>query len=294
MQGCTVPINRPTIASINVHYIMFFSFLFFSFLLRHVLQKGIDVLLQGGNSRETTVAKMVEEVEAHALYERTSALMRTTGSRRIPKLRSSPSSPAGLGLSTQQSVRATPSHKLTEVASSLDSTCSSVSSALLNSKKQYDSRKVNDGVSHVARQVHTGCSDADAEAQTPMVGREADMLNACACQAVDSSDRQFSLGISAAAKAENAAEFGEAIMLEERYHRAGREVMGQHVDQEALASAAAERAKQKHKSQRQHLGYKPLRHNSVCTEDHRILVDELLTSVNDFRTSRASSCTSAL
>jgi hypothetical protein len=237
---------------------------------------------------------MVEEVEAHALYERTSALMRAAGSRRIPKLRSSPSSPTGWALSTQQSVQAMQSHKLTEDASSLDSTCSSVSSALLNSEKQYDSQKDNDGLSHVARQVHMGCPDADAEAQTPMVGREADMLNACACQAVDSLDRQTSLGKSAAAKAENAAEFGEAILLEERYHRAGREVMGQHVDQEALASAAAERAKQKYKSQQQHLGYKPLRHNSVSTKDHRGLVDKLLTSVNDFRTSRTSNCTPAL
>ena len=199
---------------------------------------------------------MVEEVEAHALYERTSALMRAAGSRRIPKLRSSPSNPTGWALSTQQSVQAMQSHKLTEDASSSDSTCSSVSSALLNSEKQCNSQKDNDGLSHVARQVHMGCPDADAEAQTPMVGREADMLNACACQAVDSLDRQTSLGKSAAAKAENAAEFGEAILLEERYHRAGREVMGQHVDQEALASAAAERAKQKYKSQyTRHLVY---------------------------------------
>ena len=275
-----MPISRPTFTSSDV------------------VQKGIGLLLQGGNARETTVAKMVEEVEAHALYERTSALMRATGSRRNPKLRSSPSSPTGWALSTQQSVQAMPSHKLTDDASRLDSTCSSVSSALLTSEKRYDSQiqlwKDDDGLSHVARQVHMGCPDADAEAQTPMIGREADMLNACTCQAVDSSDRQISLGNSAAAKAENAAEFGEAIMLEERYHRAGREVMGQRVDQEALASAAAERAKRKYKSQQQHLGYKPLRHNSVSTKDHSGLVDKLLTSVNDFHTSRTSNRTSVL
>ncbi|KAL0055011.1 hypothetical protein WJX82_005741 [Trebouxia sp. C0006] len=112
----------------------------------------LAAVMKGGNARETTVAKMVEEVEAHALYERTSALMRAAGSRRIPKLRSSPSSPTGWALSTQQSVQAMQSHKLTEDASSLDSTCSSVSSALLNSEKQYDSQKDNDGLSHVARQ----------------------------------------------------------------------------------------------------------------------------------------------
>jgi len=65
------------------------------------------------------------------------------------------------------------------------------------------------------------------------------------------------------------------------------------VDQEALASAAAERAKQQHKSQQQHLGYKPLRHNGVCTEDHRRLVDKCLASVNDFPASRTSNRISA-
>ncbi len=253
---------------------------------------SFDLLLQGGNARETTVAKMVEEVEAHALYERTSALVRATGSRRIPKLRSSPSSPTGWALSTQQSVQAMPLHKLTEVTSSLDSTCSSLSSMLLNSEKHHDSHiqpgKDDAGLSHVARQVHMGGSHAD-DAHTPVVlGREADMLNACASQAVDSSGSQISLGKSAASKADCAADVGEAIMLEERYHRAGREVMGQRVDQEALASAAAERAKQQHKSQQQHLGYKPLRHNSVRTQDHRKLMDKLLASVDDFRASRTT------
>jgi len=70
--------------------------------------------------------------------------------------------------------------------------------------------------------------------------------------------------------------------------------MGQRVDQEALASAAAERAKRHHKSQQQHLGYKPLRHNSVRTKDHRRLVDKFLTSVNDFPASRTSNRTSPL
>ncbi len=280
MQGPIVPISRPTITSIDV------------------VQKGIDLLLQGGNARETTVAKMVEEVEAHALYERTSALVRASGSRRIAKLRSSPSSPTGWALSTQQSVQAMSSHKLTEDASSVDSTCSSISSMLMSSEKQYDSQKqlwkADDGLSDEARQVHLGRSHAD-EAHTPVVlGREADMLNACASQAVDISDSQISIGKSAAAKAENAAEVGEAIMLEERYHRAGREVMGQRVDQEALASAAAERAKRQHKSQQQHLGYKPLRHNSVRTKDHRRLVDKFLISVNDFPASRTSNRTSPL
>ncbi len=237
---------------------------------------------------------MVEEVEAHALYERTTALMRATGSRRIPKLRSSSSSPTGWALSTQQSVQALPSHKLTDDASNLDSTCSSISSVLSNSAKHYDSQiqlgKDDASLSHVARQVHMGGS------HTPVVlGREADMLNACASQAVNSSDSQINLGKSAAAKAKNAAEFGEAIMLEERYHRAGREVMGQRVDQEALASAAAEHAKQKHKSHQQHLGYKPLRRNSISTKDHRGLVDKLLTSFNGTsRTSQTSHCTPAL
>jgi len=250
------------------------------------------------------VAKMVEEVEAHALYERTSALVRATGSRRIPKLRPSPSSPTGWVLSTQQSVQAMPSHKLTKNASSVDSTCSSISSMLLNSEKHYDSqtqlwkddhglRKDDHGLSHVARQVRMGRPHAN-EVHTVVLGREADMLNACASQAVDSSDKQISLGKSAAAKAENAADVCEAIMLEERYHRAGREVMGQRVDQEALASAAAERAKRHHKSQQQHLGYKPLRHNSVRTKDHRRLVDKFLTSVNDFPASRTSNRTSPL
>ena len=280
MQGPIVPISRPTIVSVDV------------------VQKGIDLLLQGGNAREITVAKMVEEVEAHALYERTSALMRATGSRRIPKLRSSPSSPAGWALSTQQSVQAMQSHKLTEEASSLDSTCSSFCNMLSNSKKHHDSQtqlwKDGPGLSHVARQAHMGASHAN-DAHTPVVlGREADMLNACASQAVDSSDSPSNLGMSAAAKAENAAEVGEASILEERFHRAGREVMGQRVDQEALASAAAERAKRKHRSQQQHLGYKPLRHNNVHTKDHEGLLDKLRTSVNDFRTSRTSSRTSAL
>ncbi len=243
------------------------------------------------------MAKMVEEVEAHALYERTAALARATGSRRIPKLRPSPSSPTGWALSTKQSVQAMPAHKLTKNASSAGSTYSSIASVLLNSEKHDDSQtqlwKDDHDLSHVARQVHMGCSHAD-EAHTPMVlGREADMLNACASQAINSSDRQITQGMPAAAKAESAADLGKAIMLEEKYHRTGREVLGQRVDQEALASAAAERAKQQHKSQQQHLGYKPLRHNGVCTEDHRRLVDKCLASVNDFPASRTSNRISA-
>ncbi|DBA86770.1 hypothetical protein WJX77_009529 [Trebouxia sp. C0004] len=258
----------------------------------------LAAVMKGGNAREATVAKMVEEVEAHALYERTSALVRATGSRRIPKLRPSPGSPTGWALFTQQSVQAMPSCKLTEEASSLDSTCSSTSSVLLNNGKYYDSQpqlwKDGADLAHVARQVQIGRSHAD-EAHTPLVlGREADMLNACTSQAGDSSDRQISLGKSAVANAEDAAEAGEAIMLEEKYHRAGREVMGQRVDREALASAAAERAKLRHKSQQQHLGYKPLQHNSICIEDHRRLVDKFLTSANKLSASRTNNGTSAL
>lgn len=257
----------------------------------------LAAVMKGGNARETTVAKMVEEVEAHALYERTSALMRATGSRRIPKLRSSPSSPAGWALSTQQSVQAMQSHKLTEEASSLDR-CSSFCNMLSNSKKHHDSQtqlwKDGPGLGHVARQAHMGGSHANDALIPVVLGREADMLNACASQAVDSSDSPSNLGMSAAAKAENAAEVGEASILEERFHRAGREVMGQRVDQEALASAAAERAKRKHKSQQQHLGYKPLRHNNVHTKEHEGLVDKWRTIVNDFHTSRTSNRTSAL
>ncbi|DBA84227.1 TPA: hypothetical protein ACH3X2_006292 [Trebouxia sp. C0005] len=258
----------------------------------------LAAVMKGGNARETTVAKMVEEVEAHALFERTSALVRATGSRRIPKLRPSPCSPSGWALATQQSVQAMPLNKLTEEVSTLDSTCSSVSSVLMNSENHHDSQiqlcKDDAGMSPVTRQMHMR-RPCRPEAHTPVVlGREADLLNACASQAVDNSDSQINLDKSAAAKAENAAEVGEAIMLEEKYHRAGREVMGQRVDQEALASAAAERAKRNHKSQQQHLGYKPLRHNSVRTKDHRGLVDKLLTNVNDFRTARTSHRTSAL
>lgn len=252
-------------------------------------------LLQGGNARETTVAKMVEEVEAHALFERTAAaLARATGSRRIPKLRPSPSSPTGWALATQQSIQTMPLHKLMHKTSIAADVVRDHGSINLGSENQPCSRLQHQhgdfaplgGLFPAQRQVHTGHVNADNLQETPVLSREAQLLSACYHHIHDiapaSSDRQVLLqSMPDAAKAGSTADLGEAIIVEEKYHRAGRDVMGQRVDHAAAALAVAEHAQRQRKIQQQQLGYKPLRHSIKALDSHSALMNKCLADTDE-------------
>lgn len=228
------------------------------------------VILQGGHAREATVAKMCEEVEAHAQYERTVALMQATGSRRMPKLRPSPSSPAGWALAAQQSVQPATLHKLmkkTSTAASLpkgaDTNADSNQQhhrSQLQSAHLLDNRAALERVSHAARLGWGGITQSAQVQTSDGVGREAQLLNAPYAELRSSTPCQQDVAVEEACPAkEDATDFGEAILVEEKYHRAGREVWGQRVDFGALDAAAAEHAKHDRKAQQQRLGFKPLR-----------------------------------
>jgi len=230
-------------------------------------------MLQGGNAREATVAKMCEEVEAHAIYERTAALARATGSCRLPKLRPSPSSPTGWALTTQQSMQAMPLHALTKQTSTAARVGSPVSRTT-SGNKQYpssQSRHPTDdcaalqSVAQLARQAQGRLSHAAGVQLYPSgVSREAQLLEVSySLPKPASTSAQDTVKPKPQAAKESIADLGGAIVFEEKYHRAGREVTGQRVDHEAIRLAAAEHAKQTQKARQQQLGFKPLRHDNM-------------------------------
>lgn len=215
---------------------------------------------------------MREEVEANALYEKSAALPRT-----LPKPRASPSIRA---LATQKSVSL---HQLVEKhlsnAASLseqlkapaeDTDQSHGGLAAMNLQANDMARTLSH---HTMHTFDTGTikplllERLPQQEQPPLVmGREAQLLlgpyrppaaNTCCAALSESVDR---------AKPK-VAEPGEAVTFEEKYHRAGREVLGQHVDAAAAALAAQERAKHRLKAEKLRRGYTPLQHQSATVVD---------------------------
>ena len=228
--------------------------------------------LQGGNARESTVAKMCAEVKAHALYEKSAALARATGSRRIPKLRPSPSSPTGWAIATQQSSSlhalisasslAIGAEEVTSMPSQSQETLFAEHAKPAALQPETDFRRP--GIKHIR---HISPADTtQQQQQTPSMGREAQLLFGLYNQpgSASNSDQQHAIPVkNAKAKVAEV----EAVIFEEKYHRAGREVLGQRMDLAAAALAAQERSKAQKKAVRKQLGYAPLQHRDGTFED---------------------------
>ena len=223
-------------------------------------------VVQGGNVRESTVAKMREEVEANALYEKAAALARASGSHRMLK-----SCPSSRSLATQKSMSlhqlvekhftnaASLSEQLTAPAENTDQPHGDLAAMHLQDKDM--ARSPSKHTMHTCRlSTEQPLERPDQQAWQPdMMGREAQMLlgpykppaaNTCCDPPIETT------------KQPKVADVGEAVLVEEKYHRAGREVLGQHVDAAAAALAAKERAKHRMKVEKLHLGYTPLKHEA--------------------------------
>lgn len=99
-----------------------------------------------------------------------------------------------------------------------------------------------------------------------MLGREVQLLFGAYNQpgSASNSHQQHAAPVqNAKAKVANV----EAVVFEEKYHRAGREVLGQRSDVAAAALAAQERAEARQKAVRKQLGYTPLHHRDGTAED---------------------------
>lgn len=234
--------------------------------------QGCSWWVQGGNARESTVATMQEEVEAHALYEKTAALARAAGSRRMPKLRPFPSSRA---LASQPSI---PLHKLVEKHLSSAASIAEQITTSPDDQPNADLAAMHLQAKDMARTpskhtMHTPHNSSEQrlqldsshqqilKQQPPLLGREAQLLlgpykpppaNTCS-EPLSESVKQTK---------PKDTDIGKAVMCEEKYHRAGREVLGQHTDAAAAALAAQERAKQRMKAEKLRLGYNPLKHKA--------------------------------
>ena len=232
---------------------------------------------------------MCEEVEANALYEKSAALARASGSRRLPKLRASHSSPAGWALATQQSV---PLHQLmaqqpSNAADSAEQPAVRLQHTNLTHTGQGDIAAKNVQVkdkaaipgTHLMHTPQTGVQQQvqhhhhqqqqqqrQQQQQPRAIGREAQLLVAPynpppANRIPDPlSVKHTLLAVPAAA------DLGVAVVYEEKSHRAGREVLGQRVDAAVIALAAQERAKHDAKAEKKRLGYTPLKHEAAPFE----------------------------
>ena len=219
---------------------------------------------------------MCEEVEAHALYEKSTALARASGSRRLPKVRLSASSSTGWALATQQSI---PLHQLmlqqrSNAASSAEELAVPPQNDKLLSAQSGNVAAVHREVKDMARipnkhlmhtpQVYTELQmqhEQQQQQQHPsLLGREAQLLSAPykpppADNAVESPSERVKRKHAKPA----AAELGVAVVFEEKYHRAGREVLGQRADAAAAALAVHEHTKRRAETQKKQLGYTPLK-----------------------------------
>ena len=219
------------------------------------------------------MTKMCEEVESHALYELNATLARSTGSRRLPKLKPLLSNPSGFALSRQQ----TSPQAALQLLQSLSSTAvvQSVQKADALPRISCACKSASDAVPQLHRKVtyipETVCSSdasmpqrqvqmASVGQQTDVLSREAMLLfDPCKHAAAQSSQQTAQQGAAQQAEKKAVAQLLEAIMYEEKYHRAGREVLGQHLDVKAIALARAERLKRQRKHRIEQLGYRPLR-----------------------------------
>ena len=245
---------------------------------------------------------MCEEVEAHALYEKSAALARAPGSRRLPKLRAPPSSLTGRALATQQSLSL---HQL--MAKQLSNAARSAEEPLVPAQNdnlppsgQRDVAAAHLQLQDVARisnrhlmhtpQVGIGqqhqhhCQQQQQKQQQKQqqqqqeqqqqqqqqpvsIGREAQLLLApYKAPPGNKSLDPPKEGVKHMHAKPAAADLGVAVVFEEKYHRAGREVLGQHVNTAAAALAAQERAKHHATADRKRMGYTSLRHEAEPLE----------------------------
>ena len=219
------------------------------------------------------MTKMREEIESHALYELNATLARSTGSRRLPKLKPLLSNPSGFALSQQQSSPQAALHLLQSLSS--NAAIPSVQKTDVLPRISCASKSASDAASQLQRKVsytpETVCSPNAATLQQPAqitsapVGQQTDMLSREAmllfgpCTHAAQTSQQTTLGAAQQAEKKAVAQLLEAITYEEKYHRAGREVLGQHIDFKAVALARKERLKRQRKQQMEQLGYRPLR-----------------------------------
>ena len=259
-------------------------------MVKHITVTLVALMLQGGNARELTVNKMREEVESHALYELNATLARSTGSRRLPKLKPLLSNPSGFALSRQQTSpqaalqllqslssgadlpavqhnNVTPTKVLPGLAAAVNK-CGNAASQLprkVSYGPNVNSSTANDSAwpAQQMTQHGIGVQELWDSSITGVLSREGMLLLGPdkyprAAQPCQQSAQDIGQVPAQTAEGKAVAQILEAITYEERYHRAGRDVLGQHVDAKALALARADRLKRHRKYQVQQLGYQPL------------------------------------
>lgn len=244
---------------------------------------------------------MREETESHALYELTATLARSTGSRRLPKLKSLLSNASALTLSRQQSspqatlqllqtlstAAGLPAmqHQISTSSNTLSNQTSNASSIVTRAsavqrKLSYESDAACKQDKLHAR-VQSACQ-GNIEHGTDVMSREAMLLFGPSKYAgafskpLQQSEQEVQRQ---SLQKQQVSQLLEAITYEEKYHRAGREVLGQRVDLKAAAAAKAEHCKRRRKRHVEQLGYTPFRlhpetvDESVCA--NQVLLPEL-------------------
>ena len=207
-------------------------------------------------------------MEAHALYEKTAALARATSSRRLLKLRPSPSSPSGWALATQQSI---PLHKLMSQVS-LAANSAKVeehsSCQAVQPTQRHSSSSRARFVQPLTEPTDVSPEIASKAQGHASLGREAQLLNAPFKQTSINGMVQRSQPekLADAAKTSSAG-LDEAVVFEEKYHRAGRDVLGQRIDANAIKAAANIHKRQQLKAQTKRLGFKRIHHNHDVSKD---------------------------
>ena len=205
---------------------------------------------------------MIEDDVAHALYEKTAALARATSSRRLPKLRTLPSSPTTWALAAQQSI---PLHKLTSHVSLAAGAAKSGNHSSLQAVQPTESCPHLSCANVIQPSMQPAKfslgTESKARGHAPL-GREAQLLNAPYRQTSNNNMVQLSQpGQTVDPAKKSNAELGEAVAFEERYHRAGREVLGQRVDVNAVKAAAKEHKRRQAKARTKRLGFKHIEHS---------------------------------
>ena len=227
---------------------------------------------------------MQEEVESHALYELSATLARSTGSRKLPKLKPLLSNASGLALPRQQTMQLLqtlsgaapalqkeqappyPALPVLRSMSILDAQPNLGSNAAkpatcMQKTVSYESNTSKNadflpGKNHAhVKEQYVSSSLESAE----VLSREAMLLFGSSRYPPVSEHRQPALHDQPKpAKDKALSKLMEAVLYEEKYHRAGREVLGQRIDVKAEALQQAEHSKQRRRKQIQKLGYVPL------------------------------------
>lgn len=232
---------------------------------------------------------MKEEVESNALYELSATLARSTGSHKLPKLKPLLSSLSGLSLPRQQTMQLLQTLSLapstlqphdaqlglmvpnvgSRASLSPQPTLHATAAAAMQMNVSYSHQGLyRTSLSDGRQQQATGATYQDCHhgnsspAFTDVLSREAMLLFGHSKYPATPEEAQRETVMHTQPKpAEDKAlaQLMEAVLYEEKYHRAGREVLGQRIDTKATEVQQAERAKQRRKHQIQKLGYVPLR-----------------------------------